>query len=78
MLYIFFLIWSKSTSIENRVQIRPILCSSQPIRLQVFFRVSGNRRYVDTISGKCIETNKRFRNFTKPSMTNTATLQAMT
>ena len=41
MLYfLFFLIQSKSTNIENRVQIRPILYFSQPIRLQIFFRVS--------------------------------------
>ena len=71
VLYFFFLIWLKSTNIENRVQI-------WPIRLQIFFRGSDNRRYVDNISGKCIETNKRFRNFIKPFMTNTAILQAMT
>ena len=44
MLYfLFFLIYSKSTNIENRVQIQPILYSSQSIRLQIFFRVSDNR-----------------------------------
>ena len=42
---IFFLIYSKSTNIENRVQIRPILYFSQPIRLQIFFRVSDNTWY---------------------------------
>ena len=42
MSYFFFLIQSKSTNIENRVQIRSILYSSQPIRLQIFFRVSDN------------------------------------
>ena len=41
MLY-FFLILSKSTDIENIVQIWLILYSSQPIRLQLFFRVSDN------------------------------------
>ena len=39
MLYFFFL-FSQSTNIDNRVQIRPILYSSQTIRLQIFFRVS--------------------------------------
>ena len=33
----FFLIQSKSTNIENRVQIRPILYCSQPIRLQISY-----------------------------------------
>ena len=42
---IFFLIWSKSTNIENRVQIRPILCSSHTIRLQISFRVSDKHTY---------------------------------
>ena len=38
MLYfLFFLIQSKSANIENRVQIRPLLYSSQPISLQIFF-----------------------------------------
>ena len=36
-----FLLFSKSTNIEDRVQI-PILYSSHPIRLQIFFRVSDN------------------------------------
>ena len=39
---IFFPIYSKSTNIENRVQICRILYYSQPIRLQIFFRVSDN------------------------------------
>ena len=43
---IFFLILPKGTNIENRVQIRPILYSSKPIRLQIFFRVSDNKLYV--------------------------------
>ena len=38
------IIWEKSTNIENRAQIRPILYSSQPIRLQIFFCVSNNIR----------------------------------
>ena len=38
----FFFLFSQSTNIENRVQIRPILYSSQPIILQIFFRVSDN------------------------------------
>ena len=37
-----FLIYSRSTNIENRVLIRPILYSSQPIRLQIFFRANDN------------------------------------
>ena len=41
-----FFVWSRSTSIENRVQIRPILYSSQPIRLQIFFSVSENKQYL--------------------------------
>ena len=46
MLYfLFFLIQSKTTNIENRVKILPILYSSPPIRLQIFFRVSDNRVY---------------------------------
>ena len=32
---------------EHRVQIRPILYSSQPIRLQVFFRVGDKYIYID-------------------------------
>ena len=40
----FFLTQSKSKNIENRVQIRPILYCSQPIRLQIFFRVSNNEQ----------------------------------
>ena len=32
----------QSTNIKNRVQMRPILYSSQPIKLQIFFRVSYN------------------------------------
>ena len=47
MLY-FFLIQSKSTNIENRVQIRPILYSSLPIRLKIFFRVSDKCIYTYT------------------------------
>ena len=39
---IFFLF---STNIENRVQIRPILYSSHPIRLQIFFRVNDNDNF---------------------------------
>ena len=39
-----------STNIENRVQIRPILNSSQPIRLQIFFRVSDNNDYQQLVS----------------------------
>ena len=35
-----FFLFSKSTNIENKVQIRPILYSSQSIRLQMFFCVS--------------------------------------
>ena len=38
----FFFLFSQSTNIENRVQIRLILYSSQPIILQIFFRVSDN------------------------------------
>ena len=49
MLY-FFLIQSKSTNIENRVQIRSILYSFQPIRLQVFLRVSNNKFYKRTLT----------------------------
>ena len=41
----FFSYLSKSTNIENRLQIRPILYSSQPIRLQIFFRVSDNTSF---------------------------------
>ena len=37
-----FLIYSRSINIENRVLIRPILYSSQPIRLQIFFRANDN------------------------------------
>ena len=37
-LFVFFL-FRQSANIEKRVQIRPILYSSQPIRMQIIFRV---------------------------------------
>ena len=37
--------WKQSTNIENKVQIPPILYSSQPISRQVFFHVSNNNGY---------------------------------
>ena len=41
--YLSVLLFSKKdTNIENRVQIRPILYSSQPTRVQIFFRVGDN------------------------------------
>ena len=44
--YLSVLLFSKKdTNIENRVQIRPILYSSQPTRLQIFFRVNNNKKY---------------------------------
>ena len=46
----FFLIWAKSTNIENKVQIQPILYFSQPITLQIFFRVSDNDKYFPRFS----------------------------
>ena len=46
MLILFFL-FGKSTNIKNRVQIRPILYTSQPIRLEIFFRVNDNTWYTN-------------------------------
>ena len=42
-LFLFFFIFSQSTNIEKRVQIRPTLYSSQPIRLQIFSCKRYNR-----------------------------------
>ena len=45
MLHFFFL-FSQRVQILKTAQIRPILHSSQPIRLQIFFRVGDNARYL--------------------------------
>ena len=58
-----FLLFSKSTNIEDRVQI-PILYSSHPIRLQIFFRVSDNNNNNNNNNNK----NKNKNNNNKKNM----------
>ena len=42
---IVFFLSLQITNTENRVQMRPILNSSQSIKLQIFFRNSDNNEY---------------------------------
>ena len=54
MSFFFSLVYSKSTNIENRLKIRPIFYSSQPIRSQMFFRASDNDDYNPTRQRKIL------------------------
>ena len=43
---------------KNRVQIQPIMHSYEPIRLQVFFRVSDNLKYIERFSSSLLNQSK--------------------
>ena len=56
VVFFFFLIQStKSTNIENRVQVRPILYSTQPIILQIFSLVSNKKIKIENFIDEDLE-----------------------